>query len=168
MKTFAITTLSVLTLIRCQETIQNNTPQPVEILTLIDTTKVECVLLNHKDEIYNMQFSVKHFDWKNPTSGGAIHITKNDEIEIYQFTLGQWIKREKINKTGDSETYFDRVPEDTSIIVKAKELIQYVSVITYGNSPSVLITSEYDLKESKSLDSILNELNGHVYYLKKK
>ena len=114
-----------------------------------------------------MQLSVKHFDWKNPTSGGALHISKKDKIEVYQFTLGQWITREKINKTGDSETYFDRVPEDTSIIVKAKELIHYVSGITYGNLPSVLITSEYDLKESKSLDSILNELNGHVYYLKK-
>lgn len=106
-----------------------------------------------KNEIYEMELTDRYCEWKNPTSGGAVHITKNDEIEVYQSTLQFMIS------------------EDKSVIIKSEELMTYVSGIGFGNAASVLITSELDLKKSKSFEFVLNELfeSGiQLYYLKKK
>ncbi|MFN6075401.1 MAG: hypothetical protein ACK476_04230 [Fluviicola sp.] len=105
-----------------------------------------------KNEIYEMELTVRYFEWKNPTSGGAIHINKNDEIEVYQSTLQFMIS------------------EDKSVIIKSEELETYLSGFGFGNAASVLITSELDLKKSRSFELILNELfepGIQLYYLKK-
>lgn len=106
-----------------------------------------------KNEIYEMQLMDKYLNWKNPTSGGAVHITKNDEIEVYQSTMNFITS------------------DDKSVIIKSEELMTYLSGIGFGNPASVLITSELDLKKSKSFELILNELfepGIQLYYLKKK
>ena len=79
------------------------------ITNIVDTSETESVFSNlkivelprpnsgiytfeeagkRKSEIYDLQPTTKHFEWKSPSSGGAVHINKNDEIEVYQFTLG--------------------------------------------------------------------------------
>jgi len=156
-----------------------------EILSHIDSNDVSVVRLptpnsgsysfeeakNRKNEIYDMQLSIKHHQWKNPTTGGAIHINQHDEIEIYQFTLGLMYLGKGIDENGDSVVYVDTAPKDTSIVVKPREIKHHVGGIGFGNPASVLITSEFNLKESKSLGLILNEVfepGTQIYYLKSK
>lgn len=133
----------------------------------IDTNKLELVELpmpnsgtysfkeakKRKNEIYEMELTDKYLEWENPTSGGAVQITKNDEIEVYQSSMQFMIS------------------DDKSVIVKSEELMTYVSGFGFGNAASVLITSELDLKKSKSFELVLNELfepGIQLYYLKKK
>lgn len=103
----------------CQNQIQNKTNDSIEVLSNIDTIKVSTIQLlrpnsgtfsfeeaeKRKNEIYDMQLSVKYFDWKNPTSGGALHINQNDEIEVYQFTMGMMYLGEGVDTKGDSVVY---------------------------------------------------------------
>lgn len=158
---------------------------PSDILLEIDTNKVEVTQLprpnsgtfsfeeaeKRKHEIYNMQLSPKYFEWKNPTTGGAVHINKQDEIEVYQFTMGMMYLRKDVNVHGDTVIIVDRAPKDTSFIVKGVELKHHVGGIGEGNAASVLITSEYNLMNSKSIRVILDELfepGIQLYYLKRK
>jgi hypothetical protein len=62
------------------------------------------------------------------------------------------------------------ISEDKSVIIKSEELETYLSGFGFGNAASVLITSELDLKKSRSFELILNELfepGIQLYYLKK-
>ena len=124
-----------------------------------------------KEEIYDMQLSVKYFGWKNPTSGGALHITKNDEIEVYQFTFGMMFLRDGEDENGNVVRYVTKAPKDTSYVIHKKDILNNVGGIGEGNHASVLITSEYDLKKSTSIKLILEEVfrpSMQIYYLKKK
>jgi hypothetical protein len=100
-------------------------------------------LNREKEKIYNLQLSTRFFNWDNPTSGGAVHINGEDKIEVYN---AFWLH--------DSTN-------TTSKIIQIEELWRYVQGMTWGNSPSVLITSEYDLKKSKSIGLVINELFEH-------
>lgn len=119
-----------------------------------------------KHEIYNLVPTPKYFGWKNPTSGGAVHINKNDEIEVYQFTYGIYLYR---NDTG---VFFSPAPIDTFIVLKdIKELHNYTQGIGYGNPASVLITAEISLYKSESIKKLLGELWApgiQIYYLKQR
>ncbi|MCG8574801.1 MAG: hypothetical protein MI810_07950 [Flavobacteriales bacterium] len=162
-----------------------DTSKPKAILSPIDTNKVEIVQLprpnsgtfsfeeaeNRKGEIYDMQLSVKHFDWENPTSGGALHINQNDEIEVYQFTMGLMYLGTGLDENGDSVVYVDQAPKDTSFVIDAQDIKYHVGGIGLGNPASVLITSEFDLKKSNALEMILEEVfepGTQIYYLKEK
>jgi hypothetical protein len=163
-------------------TLPNNKPQKTgTILKSIDTSKISIVGLpcpnsstraggpwsceeagKRKNEIYDMQLSVKYKNWTNPTLGGAVHINKNDQIEVYQFWLGIF------HGKNDSAVYYGKAPKDTSVIVTSDELWQNVSGIGFGNETSVLITSEYDLRRSESFKKVMSELwkpGVQLYYL---
>ena len=172
-------------LIGCQNQIKNETTSSTNRIFNIETKKVEVVQLprpnsgtfsyekaeKRKDEIYDMQLSPKYFEWKNPTTGGAIHINQQDEIEVYQFTMGMMYLGKGIDENGDSIVFVDNASKDTSIVVKKEDLKHHVGGIGLGNPASVLITSEYDLKKSKSIKMILDEVfepATQIYYLKKK
>lgn len=172
-------------LVGCQNQSQNKIDNSTEVLSKIDTNKVIAIQLprpnsgtfsfeeaeNRKDEIYNMQLSVKHFDWKNPTTGGALHINKNDEIEVYQFTMGMMHLGKGVDEKGDSVAFVDQAPKDTSFVISKNEISQHVGGIGLGNPASVLITSEYNLRKSKSIKLILEEIfkpSTQIYYLKEK
>jgi len=119
-----------------------------------------------KNEIYNIQVTPKYFDWINPTTGGAVHINKKDEIEVYQFTLGKYQHR---NDTG---VFYSEAARDTFIILKdTKELLYNVGGIGFGNPASVLITSEIPLDKSEAIKRVMEELwvpSVQIYYLTKK
>jgi len=116
-----------------------------------------------KDEIYSLRITNKFFAWKNPTSGGAVHINKRDEIEVYQFTFGI------LESVTDSTVNFIDAPKDTVIVIKnPKELHYYVGGIGLGNPASVLITSEISLYKSEAIKKILEQLwepGTQLYYL---
>ena len=169
----------------CQNQIQTEANDSIEVLLIIDTTKVTAVQLprpnsgtfsfeeaeKRKNEIYDMQLTTKYFDWKNPTSGGALHINRNDEIEVYQFTMGMMYLGKGVDAKGDSVVYVDQAPKDTSFVIQKVDIKHHVGGIGFGNPASVLITSEYDLKKSKSIELILEEVfepATQIYYLKKK
>lgn len=172
-------------LYRCQYQSQNSTDDSIEILSEMDSTKFVVVELprpnsgdfsyeeaeKRKDDIYEMQLSAKYFDWENPTSGGALHINKNDEIEVYQFTMGLMFLKNSVDEKGDSVAIFSKAPIDTSYVISKRAIKDHVAGVGYGKAASVLITSEYNLKESKSLDLIMGEVlepGTQIYYLKKK
>lgn len=159
--------------------------QTNKILTPIDTTKVKITGLpcpnsstkvggpwsyeeaeKRKVEIYDMQLSIKFKDWKNPTTGGAIHVNKNDEIEVYQFWLGIYQGR------NDTAVFYTGIAKDTAVILRNTDTLwNYVQGIGFGNETSVLITSEYELAKSKSFKKIMDELwqpGVQLYYLKAK
>lgn len=119
-----------------------------------------------KNEIYNLQLTPKHFAWKNPTSGGAVHINKKDEVEVYQFTLGIYQHR---NDTG---VFYSEAARDTFIVLKdTKELLYNVGGIGFGNPASVLITSEIPLDKSEAIKKVMEELwvpSVQIYYLTEK
>jgi hypothetical protein len=121
--------------------------------------------------IYGMQLSKKYFAWKNPTSGGALHINANDEIEVYQFTQGTMYMGEGLNENGDTVLIREKVPQDTAILIDVDELMLQVGGIGLEGPTHVLVTSEYELKKSASLQEILNTLCAYsvqvVYLLKK-
>lgn len=169
----------------CQNQIQTGANDSVEVLSIIDTTKVSTVPLprpnsgifsfeeaeKRKNEILDMQLSTKYFGWKNPTSGGALHINQNDEIEVYQFTMGRMYLGKGLDAKGDSAVYVDQAPKDTSFVIQKEDIKHHVGGIGFGNPASVLVTSEYDLKKSKSIELILEEVfepGTQMYYLKKK
>ncbi len=168
-----------------QNLIQTEVNDSNVVLSIIDTTKVSLVQLprpnsgifsfeeaeKRKNEIFNMQLSTKYFDWINPTSGGALHINKNDEIEVYQFIAEMMYLRKGVFAKGDSIVNNYQVPRDTSFVILKEDIKNYVSGFGFGNPSSVLITSEYDLKKSKSIELILEEIfepSTQIYYLKKK
>jgi hypothetical protein len=180
-----IISVAYFSLMSCQNQDQRKTTPSSEILSILDTKNTEFLQLprpnsgtytfeeakNRKGEIYDMQLSVKYFDWKNPTTGGAIHINENDEIEIYQFTMGMMYLGKGVDEKGDSVVFVDKAPKDTSFVVKKGDIKHHVGGVGFGNPASVLITSEYELKESKSLELILDEVfepATQIYYLKKK
>ncbi|MFK7787353.1 MAG: hypothetical protein AB8B56_19675 [Crocinitomicaceae bacterium] len=119
-----------------------------------------------KDEIYDMALTPKYFNWKNPTSGGAIHINKNDEIEVYQFTFGIYQ-----GTMGDTALVMGIAAKDTFVVVSTDEVGPNVQGVGFGNETSILITSEMDLTKSKSFPKVLEELfhpGDRIYYLKSK
>tara|TARA_Y100001954_G_scaffold231927_1_gene282304 strand:+ start:596 stop:1162 length:567 start_codon:yes stop_codon:yes gene_type:complete len=169
----------------CQNQIQPEANASIEVLSIIDTTKVSVVQLprpssrtftfeeaeKRKNEIFDLQLSTKYFDWKNPTSGGALHINQSDEIEVYQFTMGMMYLGKGVDAKGDSLVYVDQAPKDTSFVIQKEDIKHHVGGVGFGNPASVLITSEYDLKKSKSIELILEEVfepATQIYYLKKK
>lgn len=171
--------------LNCQNQIQSEANVSIEVLSIIDSTKVNAIQLprpnsgtfsfeeaeKRKNEIYDMQLSVKYFDWKNPTSGGALHINQNDEIEVYQFTMGMMYLGKGVDVKGDSVVYLGQAPKDTSFVIQKEDIKHHVGGVGGGNPASVLITSEYDLKKSKSIELILEEVfepATQIYYLKKR
>ena len=153
--------------------------QPVDtVITFIDTSMLKVVGLprpnsmtfsfeeaeKRKNEIYDMALTVKHFDWINPTTGGAVHINNKDSVEVYHFTFG-------IYGRNDTATFYSPSTKHTSVSVKAEEVWNYVMGIGLGNATSILITSEYDLKKSASIKTIMDTLfkpGVQIYYLKRK
>lgn len=122
-----------------------------------------------KNNIYNMQPSTKYWRWQNPTSGGAVHINRNDEIEVYKSTLGVY-QGMITTKEGKQAINVILLEKDSAVIVKSAELWYSVMGIGEGNETSVLLTSEYDLKKSRSLQKILEVLfrpGVQIYYLAK-
>ena len=119
-----------------------------------------------KNEIYNLQITPKYFAWKNPTSGGAIHINKRDEIEVYQFTIGI------LESVTDSAVNYIDAPKDTFVVItNPKNLHYYVGGIGEGNPASVLITSEISLDKSEAIKKVMQELwvpSVQIYYLTKR
>jgi hypothetical protein len=119
-----------------------------------------------KKEIYNMQLTPKHFGWKNPTTGGAVHINKRDEIEVYQFTIGILVS------VTDSVVNYIDAPKDTVVVItNPKNLHYYVGGIGEGNPASVLITSEIRLDKSEAIKKVMQELwvpSVQIYYLTKR
>ncbi len=119
-----------------------------------------------KNEIYNLQLTPKYFGWKNPTSGGAVHINKRDEIEVYQFTIGI------LESVTDSTVNYIDAPKDTFVVItNPKSLLYYVGGIGEGNPASVLITSEIRLDKSEAIKKIMQELwvpGVQIYYLTKR
>lgn len=116
-----------------------------------------------KNEIYNLQLTPKHFAWKNPTSGGAVHINKKAEVEVYQFTLGIYQYR---NDTG---AFYSEAAKDTFFVLKdTKELLSNVGGIGEGKPASVLITSEIPLDKSEAIKKVMEELwvpGVQIFYL---
>ena len=107
-------------------------------------------LQNEKDRILKIQPSIKYFEWENPTSGGAVHINIDDNIEVYNCILNT------------SDSTFKEIEID--------ELWQNVSGISFGNAPSVLITSECDIHKSKTIELVINELfdrSVRVFYIER-
>lgn len=119
-----------------------------------------------KKEIYNLQITPKYFGWKNPTSGGTIHINKRDEIEVYQFTIGI------LGSVTDSAVNYIYAPKDTFVVItNPKNLHYYVGGIGEGNPASVLITSEISLDKSEAIKKVMQELwvpSVQIYYLTKR
>lgn len=108
-------------------------------------------LRSEKERIYSLQLSEKYFDWENPTSGGAVHINANDEIEVYSCDM-----------------IFDST--QTSYPVSADSLWHLVQGFTWGNSPSVLVTSEINTRKSKSFRLVIENLFKHhprIFYIEK-
>lgn len=118
-----------------------------------------------KDEIYNLEPTIKYRDWINPTTGGAIHITNKDEIEVYQFALGIFQRK------NDTAANYITAPKDTSVIVKSNEIWHNIVGIGESKETSVLITSEINLHKSEAIKKIMSELwrpGVQIYYLTKK
>lgn len=121
---------------------------------------------SRKDEIYDIAITPKHFTWKNPTSGGAIHINPNDQVEVYQFTFGMFQ-----GVSSDTAAFYSAAPKDTFVVVPVDEIWHNVQGVGFGNETSVLITSEIPLKESKVFSEVMKELfrpGIQLYYLKEK
>lgn len=119
---------------------------------------------SHKNEIYDMAVTSKHKNWENPTSGGAIHINANDQVEVYQFTFGIYQ-----GMIGDTAVSFAHAPKDTSVIVPINEMRHNVQGVGFGNESSVLITSEILPKDSQVFSDVIEELfrpGMQLYYLK--
>jgi hypothetical protein len=117
-----------------------------------------------RNEVYSMALTKKYRSWTNPTSGGAIHINKEDEIEVYQFTIGIF---QKVDSLG---IHYVEASTDTSVIVKSSELWYNVCGVGQGNETSVLITSEIDPRKSQAFKETLGILwkpGLQIYYLKK-
>jgi hypothetical protein len=119
-----------------------------------------------KKEIYNLQPTPKYVSWKNPTSGGAIHINKKDEIEVYQFTIGI------PERETDSAVNYIESPKDTFVLITNPERLHYyVDGFGGGNPASVLITSEIRLDKSESIKKVMREVwvpGIQIYYLTKR
>ena len=177
MITYMALVCTIVLLCACSENKTQRNSQALSIdptLTVIDTSKVDMVrsqnphssaIINSfsyeegkewEDEIYNMILSGKCYDWKNPTTGGAIHINKKDEIEVYQSLIYQWAYQDT------SMNYCKKITP--------QQIWDYVRGINFSNPTSVLITSEYDVEQSRSLKLIMKELfkpGIQIYYLEK-
>jgi len=117
-----------------------------------------------KNEIFTMQLTKKYFNWENPTTGGAVHINLNDEIEVYQFTFGIFQFK------SDTSINFSEALKDTFVVVTKDKLFYNVQGIGQGNETSVLLTSEIDIRKSNAFKQIMDELwkpGIQIYYLKK-
>lgn len=176
----------LLIIISCSQETTYNESDKLDIMTTIDTNALEYVMLpspnssrytteeakNRIHEIYDMQLSVKHMNWENPSGvGGAIHINKHDEIEIYQFPMGIMYMGEGVSENGDSVVFVDFAPKDTVIVVNKTEILNQIQGFGSGMAERVLITSEFDLKKSQSISLILEEVfrpGFQIYYLKRK
>lgn len=96
-------------------------------------------LREEKEKVFTLIPTKEHFGWKNPTSGGCVHITENDELTVYNFF-----------PTSDST--------NTSIPTNLDKMVFLVQGFTWGNSPSVLITSEIEPSQSKMLKLVVDKL----------
>ncbi len=106
---------------------------------------------NEKSEIYNLCPTFKYWEWKNPTTGGSVHINQQDELIVYNATFPNL----------DSTDIF--MPDSV-------DLREYVGGIGFGNPASVLVTSEINPKNSNAMSKILEDLfepGTQLYYLKK-
>ena len=123
--------------------------KPIEIISEKKLKEYKTVVVNIND-LGEFKYSEKYFEWKNPTTGGAIHINKNDEIELYQsFHWGN------INDS----CYFENISiEDDDFHIK-------INGIGLGNPPSVLLTSELDINKSVSFKNIVRKLNEGAYLI---
>lgn len=137
---------------------------------IIDTSKIEVIRLqipNHsaysyderlkmKLDIYNLLPTYEYRTWNNPTSGGSVHINSNDELIVYQ----------SLQALPTDSSYGFHYQDDFQC-PDSISLKRYVHGYTYGNLPSVLITSEINPKESKAMDKILEDLfrSHQLYYL---
>ncbi len=154
-----------------------------EVLYEIDTNHIEVVQLARpnsgtytfseaeelKHNIYQMQLTSKFFEWTNPTTGGALHITTNDEIELYQSTTA-FLDDDIIFYENISPIMSTRPKKlDTAYIIDQSEILKFTTGIGDGNVGSVLITSEINPHKSRSMEIILQELfepATQIYYLK--
>ena len=85
--------------------------------------------------------------------------------------MGMMYLGKGVDAKGDSLVYVDQAPKDTSFVIQKEDIKHHVGGVGFGNPASVLITSEYDLKKSKSIELILEEVfepATQIYYLKKK
>jgi hypothetical protein len=160
--------------------ISRTNSEKIDTIAVIDFSKLKIVELprpnsgtysyeeagKRKNEIYNLQPTQKYFAWENPTSGGAVHINKKDEIEVYQFTLGIY------QYSNDTGAFYMPASKDTFIVVKnSKDLFHHVSGIGFGNYTSVLITSEISLNNSQAIKKVLEELwtpGVQIYFITKR
>lgn len=101
--------------------------------------------------IYNLVRSGKMPDWldtsEGKTRGMCVHITADDEIEIYR-TASLWPRRGKVN---------------------AEQFRRAVGQIpVYSSARVVLITSEHDPRTSTALTQVLEvlpEMYARIFYL---
>jgi len=179
-KLFFALSLTIIVSNANSQIIDRTNSEKIDTITSIDFSKLKIVELprpnsgtysyeeagKRKNEIYNLQPTQKYFDWKNPTSGGAVHINKKDEIEVYQFTLGIY------QYSNDTGVFHTSAPKDTFIVVKdSKDLRHHVGGIGFGNASSVLITSEISLSNSEAIKKVLEELwtpGVQIYFIAKK
>lgn len=165
MKQLTVFLLFVLFLISCTEKNSHNattklqttsevdSQKSIELLDLRDTmnfTLVEVKSVNshqlteeelqkEKEKIFTLAPTEEHFRWKNPTSGGCVHITENDELTVYNFFSS-------LDST------------NTTFPANLDKMVFLVQGFTWGNSPSVLITSEIEPSQSKTLKSVVDKL----------
>lgn len=116
-----------------------------------------------KHEIYDMRLTEPFREWKNPTTGGALHITADDSIAVYQYTMAM------VHQSPDS--FSAVIPQCGMqwIIIEPAEIRDYVSGISHGNPASVLITSELDPRKSASFQHVLDTLfvpSTQIYYVR--
>ena len=105
-----------------------------------------------KDEIYKIKLTKKYKTWKNPYSGGSVHINAKDEVEVYNCHI------------------FFQKPKTFSQKINPDKVLDFVSGFTSGNPSGVLITSEIDLKKSKSFKILMKKLfipSVQIFYISK-
>lgn len=144
------TTIILITIaIGCSNEGKINDNHHIEIIPEDRLTEYEVVRVEN-DDFNGFKYSEKFFDWKNPTTGGALHINQNDEIELY--LSFHWL--------GSKESrFFQKISTDI------EDFHLYINGIGLGNAPSVLLTSEFDISKSKSFDEIMTKLKKKAYMI---
>lgn len=147
--------------------------KPPEIITEFDLDEIQIIKLENDEDIFGMQLSEKYFKWNTLYSwakANGIHINKNDQIEIYNFQ--QYLGGYKKIDTLDNEEIMVKtikVPLDTSFAIQPNE-IKWFTDKMMSVPTRILITSEIDLNNSKSIFLVLNSLRKHAsaLYIKKR
>lgn len=144
-----------------------------EVSDSVNIALYELQMVDHfdSDQLLSMALTPPHYNWENPTSGGAIHFTKDDKIGIYQFTFGPFIGYQE-DSNGDTLSAISmELPDVLPHLVPAKEVIKNVHGMGYGNPTSILITSEIDPTTSTAFAAVKQELEPwgfQLYFLKEK